>query len=48
VKRSFKTYWSNHMVGEVNFHSKSQWSGWAEYSVVAASLIAALAVLVGA
>jgi hypothetical protein len=36
------------MLGEVNFHSRPQWGVWAEYSVVAASLIAAITVLVGA
>jgi hypothetical protein len=35
------------MLGEVNFHSRSQCFAWAEYSVVAASLIAAIAVLAG-
>jgi hypothetical protein len=33
------------MLGEVNFHSKSQWCAWAEYSVLAASLVVAMAVL---
>jgi hypothetical protein len=36
------------MLGEVNFHSRPQWCAWAEYSVVAASLIAAITVLAGA
>jgi hypothetical protein len=36
------------MVGEVNFHSKPQWHTWAEYSVLAASLIVAIAVAAGA
>jgi hypothetical protein len=32
------------MLGEVNFHSKPQWHTWAEYSVLAASLIIAITV----
>ena len=36
------------MFGEVNFHSKSQWCLWAEYSVLAASLVVAIAVLANA
>jgi hypothetical protein len=36
------------MLGEVNFHIRPQWCAWAEYSVMAASLIAAITVLVNA
>jgi hypothetical protein len=36
------------MLGEVNFHSRPQWCAWAEYSVVAAALIAAITFLVTA
>ncbi len=36
------------MLGEVNFHSRPQWFAWAEYSIIAASLAAAFAVLVSA
>jgi hypothetical protein len=32
------------MLGEVNFHSKPQWCAWAEYSVLAASLVIAITV----
>ena len=33
------------MLGEVNFHSKLQWCTWAEFSILAASLVVAIAVL---
>jgi hypothetical protein len=36
------------MLGEVNFHSRAQWNTWAGYSVLAASLIAAFAILASA
>jgi hypothetical protein len=36
------------MLGEVNFHSKPQWYTWAEYSVLATSLIVAIAVAASA
>jgi len=36
------------MLREVNFHSRPRWHTWAEYSVIAASLAAAFAVLVSA
>ncbi len=32
------------MLGEVNFHSKPQWCVWAEYTVLAASLVIAITV----
>ena len=32
------------MLGEVNFHSRPQWHVWAQYSVLAGSLIAAIMV----
>jgi hypothetical protein len=36
------------MLGEVNFHSRPQCCAWAEYSVLATALIAAIAVLITA
>jgi hypothetical protein len=36
------------MLGEVNFHTKPQWRAWAEYSVVAVSLMTAFAILASA
>jgi hypothetical protein len=35
------------MIGEVNFHSRPQRHIWAEYGVLAASLIVAFAVVAG-
>jgi hypothetical protein len=35
------------MLGEVNFHSRPHRHTWAEYSVLAASLIVAIAVVAG-
>ncbi len=35
------------MLGEVNFHTQAQWRTWADYGVVAISLITAFAVLAG-
>jgi hypothetical protein len=35
------------MLGAVNFHTKPQRRAWAEYSVVAVSLMTAFAVLAG-
>jgi hypothetical protein len=43
-----RTLRRDEMLGEVNFHSRPQWHTWAEYSVIAASLLAAFAVLVSA
>jgi hypothetical protein len=43
-----RTLRRDEMIGEVNFHSRPQWHTWAEYSVIAASIVAAFVVLVSA